>query len=1037
MTELPSGTITFLFTDIEGSTRLWEEHPEAMRGALARHDEILRDVVATEGGHVFKTVGDAFCVAFQVASQAAAAACEAQRALKDDSTPALGPLPVRMALYTGEAEARDNDYFGQALNRCARILDAAHGGQVIISQTTASGLLEEALPEGLCLGSLGQHRLRDLVQPEELFQLSHADLPSEFPPLRSLAAFTHNLPAQVTELIGREEDVAEVRARLGETRLVTLTGAGGAGKTRLALQVGAELLGAYPDGVWFIELAAISDASLLPQAILSTLGIREQPQKSLLAAAVDSLQGKRVLLILDNCEHLVDACAEVAAAVLAACADASVLATSREALRAEGEVLWRVPSLSVPERAGDADLPVATLTQFAATRLFIERAGAVKPGFTVTDDNAPTVAEICLRLDGIPLAIELAAARINVLSPEQIEERLDDRFRLLTGGRRTALPRHQTLRAAVEWGYELLSDQERQLFDRLSVFTGGFTLEAAEAVCVGDSVAEADVLDLVDGLMSKSLVAPQEAGHGTRYRMLASLRVYGQERLAGAGETDAVRRRYAEHWLAFVDAAGPGITGPDQAVWLRRLATDHDNLREALAWALEADIDLGCRLVNGLTRFWDVRCHWAEGREWLGRYVATPGMADPRIKADGLNSLGMFAARQGDVDEAVELCKRSLETAKAAGYLPGIGHAMGSLGFIAHDQGEFETAVDRYKESLGIRRQTGDHYGEARSLHGLGTVAHGQADHATAQRRYKESLKISRRIGDSSGIALTLGNLGNLAREQGRIEEARALLEESLEIRNGLGDLHGVAGMLGTLGLVAHQEGDVGAARTHMEGAAATFRQLGASVHLAHYLNNLGLLAHERHDYEDSMRFQQEALSIRQRLGDQAGIAQSTGNLGLLASSMGQHDRAEALCQEALSLYGRIGDHRGSTVTLQQLGVVELAREGYDAAQTWLAKCVGDAHALGLLGVVAEALYWLGKAAAGQNQGARAAALYGACAARQAAMGVPSPLEKDDSDFGDTRDQMTTPAFDQAWAEGLAMTLDEAVAYALGRAADG
>ena len=508
---LPTGTVTFLFTDIEGSTRLWEQHPEGMRLALARHDTLLRQAIEANEGIVFKTIGDAFCAAFATAPNALSAALAAQCALHTEPWTEGLVLRVRMALHTGAAELRDNDYFGQPLNRTARLLAIGHGGQALVSAATQE-LTRDMLPPTVTLSEVGEHRLRGLSRPETVFQLIHPDLPAEFPPLKSLdnPQLSNNLPQQVTSFIGREKEIEAVKSLLDTTRLLTLTGSGGCGKTRLALQVAAELLENYPDGAWFVELASLSDPVLVLQNVAQALGVREEAGKLLLQSLTAALKGKGLLLVLDNCEHLLAACAQLVDTLLRASPGVRVLASSREGLGIAGETLYRIPSLSLPDLKQRAT--PASLTTYEAVRLFVERAMAALPAFAVTNQSAPALDQLCVRLDGIPLAIELAAARVRSLSVEDINSRLDHRFRLLTGGSRTALPRQQTLKALIDWSYDLLSDQEKTLLARLSVFAGGWTLAAAEKVYSGARVEDWEVLDLVSSLVDRP--KPPEAVTG-------------------------------------------------------------------------------------------------------------------------------------------------------------------------------------------------------------------------------------------------------------------------------------------------------------------------------------------------------------------------------------------------------------------------------------------------------------------------------------------------------------------------------------------
>lgn len=515
---LPTGTVTFLFTDIEGSTQLWERQPDAMRSALARHDQILRDVVGRQGGGVFKTVGDSFCAAFATATDALEAALTAQKALGAEERAGGLRLRVRMALHTGAVEERDGDYFGQALNRVSRLLSAAHGGQTLVSAATHQ-LVRDALPPGVTLGHLGEHRLRDLSRPEQVFQLCHPELPHEFPPLRGMnhPGLPNNLPQQLTSFIGRERELAAVKGLLGSHRLVTLAGSGGCGKTRLALQAAADVLEGYPNGAWLVELGSLLEPALVAQAVVSALGLREQAGQTPTQTLAECLKPKTMLLILDNCEHLLAACADLADGLLRACPQVTLLASSREALGIAGEQTYRVPSLSVPDPRQLAT--VESLSGCESVRLFLDRATLSRPDFRLTAPNAPALASVCQRLDGIPLAIELAAARVRSLSVEEIAGKLDSRFRLLTGGSRMALPRQQTLRALIDWSYSLLNAQEKRLLNRLSVFAGGWTLEAAEQVCVGagrteDGIEDWETLDLLVSLVDKSVALAETQGEG-------------------------------------------------------------------------------------------------------------------------------------------------------------------------------------------------------------------------------------------------------------------------------------------------------------------------------------------------------------------------------------------------------------------------------------------------------------------------------------------------------------------------------------------
>jgi len=610
--------VTFLFTDLEGSTRLWEEHRAEMHGALARHDEILRDAIETHGGVIVKTTGDGAHAAFASAHDAIGAAVDAQIALGAEQWGSTGALKVRMGVHSGHAEARAGDYFGPALNRAARLMSVAHGGQIVVSGATEE-LSRELIPEDVTLVDLGQHRLRDLGHAEHVFQVVHGDLVRDFPPLASVESYPSNLPQQVTTFVGRDAELDEVARALDDTRVVTLTGVGGVGKTRLALQTAAELLPRFRNGAWLCELGPLSDASGVPDLVATALSIERRADETTTDSLVASLRDRELLLVLDNCEHLIVPAARLVDAIVRSCPSVRVLATSREGLGVSGERLFMVRSLGVDD---DDSNPTALLAS-DAVQLFVDRARDARGGFVATEDNAPAIAHVCRRLDGIPLAIELAAARSRMMSPREIARRIDERFRLLTGGSRTAVERHQTLRAAVDWSYALLDADERALFDRLGVFAGGFTFEAAEAVAL-DPGSNLDVVDGLGQLVDKSLVvAEEDADGGTRYRLLETIRQYALEHLDLAEVSDDVRRRHAEYYCAFVES-GLSEFWADEARWARALDREIPNFRAALDWAIAiGDADVALRLAVQLGEFGAPRPRHTLTR-WLGRVVAMP-----------------------------------------------------------------------------------------------------------------------------------------------------------------------------------------------------------------------------------------------------------------------------------------------------------------------------------------------------------------------------------------------------------------------------
>jgi predicted ATPase/class 3 adenylate cyclase len=832
-TPLPTGTVTFLFTDIEGSSQLWEQHPDAMRLALARHDACLNAAITSNHGHVFKTVGDAFCAVFATAPDALDAALAAQqnlRALQPSAVPSAAALSlrVRIALHTGAAEARSSDYFGPALNRVARLLAIAHGGQVLLSGATQE-LVQDDLPPGASLRDLGLHRLRDLQRPEQVYQLLAPDLPADFPPLRSLEAFRHNLPVQLTRFIGREPEMAEVKRLLAATRLLTLTGSGGSGKTRLSLEVAVDLLEEYANGVWLVELAALADPVLVPQTVASALGVREEPGRTLTATLTDYLRPKSLLLVLDNCEHLLSACAQLAESLLRACPKLRILASSREGLGIGGEQTHRVPSLSLPDARHL--LPLERLQEFEAVQLFADRAALCQPSFTVTSANAASVVEVCQRLGGIPLAIELAAARLKMLPVEQIVRRLDDRFRLLTGGSRTALPRQQTLQACIDWSYDLLSEPERALLRRLSVFAGGWSLEAAEAVCGGDGVEEGDVLDLLAGLVDKSLVVYEEREAKARYRLPETIRQYAVERLVESGETVRLRQRHLGFYLPLAEEVARHLYRAGQAIYQKQLERDHENLRAALEWSLTGDggVEAALRLAGALGEFWTIGSHLREGRDWVMKALARGRNAPPLVLARAAIA-GSSCAFHCDYELAGFLAEEALRYAREAKDRWAIALALFGVAFMAVGRDEFEEARARAEEGMVLAQEEGDRWLVGRHLVPLGLIAWVRGDYAASRTLFQETLKISRELADEWHIAMTLSTLAFVTRGDGDNEEARALHLEGLPLGQRLGDRRGIGWHLVGMAGVEVEQGRAEHAARLLGAAAAVLDAAGSTL---------------------------------------------------------------------------------------------------------------------------------------------------------------------------------------------------------------
>jgi predicted ATPase/class 3 adenylate cyclase len=916
VTSPPTGTLTFLFTDIEGSTKLWERDSSVMQVALVRHDEILRDATEQHGGYVFKTVGDAFCCAFPTAPDALDAALETQRRLLTSEWQETGPLRVRMALHTGAAEERDGDYFGPPVNRVARLLSAAHGSQVLLSLPTQE-LVRDQLPWGTTLRDLGEHRLKDLFRPERVFQLLAPELPSEFPPLRTLEAYRNNLPLQPTPLVGREKEVSDVCDLLGgeETRLLTLTGPGGIGKTRLALQAAADLLEDFPDGAFLAQLATLSEVELFLPAVAETLDVKEVREQPLDESLRDYLSERRLLLVLDNFEQVLEAAPDVTE-LLAEAPGLKVLATSRAPLGLYGEHEFPVPPLTLPDLKSPP--PLERLTQYEAVGLFLDRAQAIKPDFEITNESAPAVAEICVRLDGLPLAIELAAARIKMLPPKAMLQRLSSRLKLLTGGARDLPERQRTLRATIEWSYALLDEGEHVLFGRLAVFSGGRTLEAIEAICDAEGDLPVDAFEGVSSLLDKSLLRQEEGpNEEPRFVMLETVHEFAREKLGKSAEAEEIKRVHAEYFLTLAEEAYPQLRGPDQLEWLERLEAEHDNMKAALSRALERkEAEVALRLGGALWWFWSLRGYYSEGMRWLEEALAMDGRVSPEVRAMALAGTGALASEQGDLDRAKEAYEEGLE-------------------LLEHEGRE---AREAKLLLLGL----------------LGWVAWDREELGQAGELFEEGLELSRELSDTWWIATSLSNLALVPQSRGDYERATELYEKSMDL----------------------------------------FREQGDKQGLAYCLNNLAMLVYSQGDLGRATQLTEEGVALLRELGDRGGVALALCNLGWIALLQDDLGRAADLYRESLSLSWDAGLNP----------IVQSALEGFAC----LAGAKGDVE--------------------------RAARLWGAAQALQEAKGIPRDtdfLAEADARISAVRSRREEEAWEEAWRNGRAMTLEEAVSYAL------
>ena len=861
---LPTGTVTFLFTDIEGSTKLWEKYPEAMKSALAKHDSILKETVESHRGQIVKTTGDGIHAVFATAIDGINAAITAQHKLNslilNENVVSIhgadelrhystteAQLKSRMGLHTGEAELREGDYFGQTLNRAARIMSAGHGGQILISDVVAQ-VAREHLSADVSLLDLGEHYLKGVVQAEKIYQIIAPNLQKEFPPLNSIPTATNNLPQQLTSFIGRERELKEACEKLTSSKLLTLIVPGGTGKTRLSIQIGTEGLANFKNGVWLIELAPISDPAYIIPAIASVFEIRAVQNIPLIQFVLDYLRAKEILLILDNCEHLVEASAGVANQLLHECPQLKIVASSREALGVDGETVYRVPSLKDDE----------------ATRLFVERGTKAEPRFRLTDENASFVAQICSRLDGIPLAIELAAARVKLLTPEQIAARLDDRFKLLTGGVRTALPRQQTLRALIDWSYQLLNATEQRALRGLSVFSGGWTLEAAESVVGGD-----EALDGLSGLVNKSLVIVEEQDGKSRYRFLETIRQYAMEKLVESGEAIETRDRHLDFMLGVMQYSPTRMFGLESLELLNEIESEHDNLRIALEWAAENHPVKALKLAYSAGGFWTIRDYNAEAQFWCST-ILRKTEAMPELEADRarlFSLLGWLYMTLGEHKKGRAASEQAIALAEKQNDFHTTSRAYAVVGLASCFLGDFATAVPAAEKGEQIARE---HDLTAELSFILSSRAQlefiGSGDLPKARNSVLEASELVRKAGFIWASTFMDIGMGHISAVMGDLETARAAFGRSAETAKRLGNKRGALSSLSDFAHVLRQHGELDEALTIYEDVLPKWKDLGHRAAVAHVMECIGFILIRQQEPERAILLLGAANALREAI---------------------------------------------------------------------------------------------------------------------------------------------------------------------------
>jgi predicted ATPase/class 3 adenylate cyclase len=926
----PVGTYTFLFTDIEGSTHLWETRHAEMSLSLAEHDRVLREVFEGLGGRVFKTVGDACCVVFDTPARAVRAAVEGQIAVAGMQTPI--PLRVRMALHSGSAEPRDNDFFGRTVNRVARLLSGGHGGQILVSGATRE-LTRDSMPDHSSLIDLGEHRLRDLARPEHVYQLVHPKLGGHFPTLRTLDSLPNNLPQQTTRFVGRDRELSELRDMLSNSRLVTIAGSGGAGKTRVSLQLSADLVDRFPHGVWLVELASVDEPSRLPSVIGEVLGVAEQPGTPIEKTLRIHLREKELLVVLDNCEHLIDAAASFVDGLLRSCAKIRVLASSREPLNVAGEQIYRLPPLRTPDHPKSET--AESLEQYEAVELFVDRARQVLPSFLVEPQNAHAVAGICCRLNGIPLALELAASRLRSLSPSQVHERLDDAFRILTGGSRTALPRQQTLRGAIDWSYNLLEEKERVLLRRLSVFSGGWDLAASEVVATDPEgeIEKWEVLDLLSSLVDKSLVVVDERAGETRYRLLETVRQYAVEKLGD--EADVVRDRHLAYFFELAkQAAAPTDANSGGALGLR-LYRQSDNVRAALLWAvssgktLESAVQFTCHLHRTCLMRWNASEVCGLWDRLLTQSVENlPG----KLLTDAYAHASWYAGNFRDVEKACAWAEKGIAVAQDGGDSLAVGRVLNALGSVHYHLRRFDESESFYRKALEIVRPCNYPRADISIGLNLGLCLQARGDLSGAREVFEAVRPIIEKGNDPLNEPLIFRYLGELLMEEMRIEQAEAMLDEGFRLSKNLEIEPYVAETLCTFyGILPMCRGDLAAARDRLERGLEISRKLNltSSEHAA--LTRLVHVCAASGDFAAASRYLESAGPSTAPPKELSYLLRSAGWLAL---GLGATELAMRLAGAGSEIQGLDAESATPFDMDQQEGLLKAIRERLPQA-TW------------------------------------------------------------------------------------------------------
>lgn len=891
--------VTFLFTDIEGSTKLAQEYPDTYHSILNLHDDLLAEVIKSNNGFVFKKIGDAFCSSFDNAQDSINAAVQIQQklieAFKDGCM-----LKVRIGIHSGEAEFVNGDYIGYVtLSRVQRLMSIAHGGQILITKEVYKSL-EEINENKISFKDFGKRKLKDIIVPENVYQIVAENIPADFPPLKSIDARRNNIPLELTSFIGRKKEIAEIRSLLSEVRLLTLIGFGGTGKTRLSIHIASILLDEFSHGVWFVELAKLSEPSYILQEIASALNVTTDEKRNKLDVLTDFLREKEILLILDNCEHLIAECAGIVESLLQNCPGIKIIVTSRESLHIPGEYIYQVPTLSLPDSKGNSS--VESLIEYESVRLFLERVTSVQHGFKITNSNAHIISQLCTALEGIPLAIELAAARVKVLPVEKILERLKDRFNLLTGGKRTLLPRQQTMRALIDWSYELLSEKEKLLFQRLSIFSGGWSLEAAEKICQDNFLLEEEVLDLLSNLSDKSLIKVYETEDNTRYTMLETIKTYGDEKLTQSNYKNILQEKHFDFYYKFTEQSESGLMGKEQGEWLKKIALENENIRECLKWSLGYNPDLTLRLSVALGKFWELRSHFTEGLGYMRKSLELAKSGDLNLKAKAMYWSGLYLLNQGNYIESKKYLNECLNIFRDINNKDGEALTLISLATMSLFENDYEKLNLYSEQSYSISSEISNKSYIARNLQNIALGLMQQGKHDEARIKLEESISLYREVNDALQLAKIIGNIGALEYLLSNYDKAISAFEESLKIRNELGDKQGIAIALSNLGSVTFMQKQYEASEKYLEDSIEIIKELGDRRIYVTAVSTLGSIANEKRDFPKAERMFRESILVSNEIGDKYSIAKGIEGIADMLIQLGKFREGCILAAKYISL---------------------------------------------------------------------------------------------------------------------------------------